>query len=64
MWSVWRRFKDSSICRAVELGHQKYFLPVSIAQRDTPAVVHEGDAAIDGAANNADRQGGIGGWPR
>jgi hypothetical protein len=56
---------------AVEFGHQKYLLPVTIAQRRThpllalteiiiPAVIHEVDAAIDGAPNNPDRHFGIG----
>ncbi len=50
---------------AVELGHQEDALPIAVAQRVAhaplalavvvvPAVVHEGDAAIDGRADDAD----------
>jgi hypothetical protein len=61
-----QRFVDllcrRGFCAAVNLGHQEYFVAVTACQRLThphfadavvviPAVIHEGDAMIDGAAD-------------
>src|SRR5664280_2274180 len=57
----WKHFVGKA-AKAVNLGHQEYFVAVTACQRLThphfadavvviPAVIHEGDAMIDGAAD-------------
>jgi hypothetical protein len=58
----------------VELGHQKNFLPIPVAQGAphalfafaivvVPAIVHEGDAVVDRSANDADTLLRVGLYP-